>query len=60
MTTWGSVNAENMYRIAVGMAGFDASELMIEIARRTRSRPGTKTNERTVLNAMDAVQARYP
>lgn len=59
MTTWGSVNAEDMFKIATRLAGFDASELMLEIHRRQRRRDA-KVNEATVLAAMATVANRNP
>lgn len=52
LTTWGSVNAEDMFQIATKMAGFDPIELMKEIHRRTMRSSAFKVNESTVLNAM--------
>ena len=57
MTTWGSKNAEDMYRIAVKLANFDPKELMIEIHR--LSPRGDKVKESTVLKAMQIVFDRY-
>lgn len=53
-TTWGSRNAEDMFRIAVVLAGFDPRELMLEIHRRQNGR-NAKVNEATVLAAMDTL-----
>lgn len=57
MTSWGSHNAEGMFNIATRLAGFDPRELMIEINRRSKS---DKVNERTVLNAMQAIVDHEP
>ena len=51
-TTWGSKNAEDMYRIAVKLAGFDAKELMVGINQRSKS---GKVNLATVLAAMQKI-----
>ena len=57
-TTWGSRNAEGMFRIATLLAGFDASELMIEIHRRQKGRKGN-VNESTVCSAMQVLADRW-
>ena len=56
-TTWGSANAEDMYRIATRLAGFDAVELMLEIGQQQRD-PGRSTSLPTVLRAMGVVSRR--
>jgi len=53
MTTWGSRNAEDMFRVAVLLANFDAADLMTRINKRSRDR---KTNERTVLACMQEMR----
>lgn len=58
-TTWGSVNAEDMFQIATRMAGFDPMELMKEIHRRTMHSKALKVNEHSVLEAMQTVFERY-
>jgi len=55
---WGSRNAEDMFKIATRLAGFDAKELMLEIHRRQRGRDA-KVNEATVLAAMQTVKDRH-
>ena len=54
---WGSKNAEDMFTIATRLAGFDASELMLEIHR--RSTHGRKVNESTVCNAMQTLKDKW-
>lgn len=54
-TTWGSRPAEDMFKIATRLAGFDARELMLEIHARHDWRRSEKVNERTVLAAMDTL-----
>ena len=56
VTTWGSRNAEGMFRIATRLAGFDAKELMLEIHRRSTN--GHKVNENTVTQAMQTLSDR--
>ncbi len=58
-TTWGSKNAEDLYRLATRMANFDAGELMTEIHRRTAKSKAEKVNERTVEAAMQTVFERH-
>ena len=57
-TTWGSANAEDLFKIATRMAGFDAVELMVEIHRRQHGRDAI-VNVATVSNAMQVVRDRY-
>ncbi len=58
-TTWGSRNAEDMFRIATRLAGFNGGQLMVEINRRQRGRD-SKVNEATVLAAMQTLEDRAP
>ena len=53
-TTWGSKNAEDMFRIATRLANFDARLLMLEICR--RSPHGAQVKESTVLQAMQTLR----
>jgi len=46
--------ARDMFAIAIKLAGFDRTELFLEICRRQRGR-GQRINEPTVLNAMQAI-----
>ena len=55
---WGSKNAEDLFKIATNLAGFDRKELMLEIHRRQRGRDAT-VNEATVLAAMQTIYDRY-
>ena len=57
-TTWGSRNAEDMFRIATRIAGFDAKELMLEIHNRTKHSKAKKVNENTVCEAMQTIADR--
>lgn len=52
---WGSAAAEDMFRVATMLAGFDARELMLEIHRRTAHSRAEKVNEPTVLAAMQTL-----
>lgn len=52
-TSWGSRPAHEMFWIAVYLAGFDATALMLEIHR--RSPHGGKVKESTVLAAMQVL-----
>lgn len=54
---WGSANAEDLFKVATRLAGFDARELMLEIHRRLRGRDAL-VNERTVLAAMHTISQR--
>ena len=49
---WMSENAQDMFTIAVNMAGFDAKELATLIIMRSMAHPDRKVNEATVTNAM--------
>ena len=55
---WGSKIAEDLFKIATNLAGFDRKELMLEIHRRQRGRDAT-VNEATVLAAMQTIYDRY-
>lgn len=57
-TTWGSRNAEDMFKIATRLAGFDAKALMLEIHRSQRDKT-RKVNEATVLQAMQTLTDRF-
>jgi hypothetical protein len=57
--TWGSQNAEDLFRIATRLAGFDPKELMFEIHRRVMKRNPIRVNVNTVLEAMQTVYDRY-
>lgn len=57
-TTWGSKNAEDLFKIATRLAGFDAKKLMLEIHRRQRDKSRT-VNETTVERAMQALSERF-
>lgn len=50
-TTWGSKNAEDLYKIAVIFANFNPKELMLEIAR--LSPKGNTVYENIVCQAME-------
>lgn len=54
-----TTNAGDLFKIATRIAGFDAKELMLEIARLQRHSKAVRANERTVLRAMQAVRDRY-
>ncbi len=54
---WGSANAEDMFKIATRLAGFDSKELMFEICRQQGARDA-RVNERTVLAAMHTISQR--
>jgi hypothetical protein len=48
----------DMFRIAVNLAGFDKTELMLEICK-IQSGRDNKISEHTILKAMDIVYKRY-
>ena len=54
---WGSRNAEDMFKIATRLAGFNGPELMLEITRR-QGRRNAMVNEATVLGAMQTISKR--
>ena len=58
---WFSAPAEDMFKIAVCMAGFDEEELKEEIIRLDLKRPdiSRRLNVTTILNAMQNVSDRY-
>ena len=55
---WGSKAAEDMYRIATSLAGFDRVELWKEMMRRQGKRDAL-VNERTVINSMQVLGERW-
>jgi len=57
-TSWGSVNAEDLFTIAVRFANFDSFELMKEIHRIQRDK-SRNVNERTVSQAMKNLKDRF-
>jgi hypothetical protein len=55
---WGSREAEDLFKIATRLAGFDARALMLEITRRQRGRD-SKANAATVLAAMQTLSDKF-
>ncbi len=55
---WGSKTAEDLFKIAINLAGFDKYELMREIHRRQRGREAL-VNSATVENAMQVISDRH-
>ena len=58
---WFSAPAEDMFKIAIYMAGFDEEELKKEVIRLDFKRPNRsrRLNVRTILNAIKNVSDRY-
>lgn len=57
-TTWGSRNAEDLFKIATRIAGFDSKKLMLAIHRRQRNKR-KQVNMATVEAAMQELKDNF-